>query len=42
MSMKAEENTNDSQQLQATARNTLHNSPVHNESPKKQWQQGQT
>ena len=32
--MKAEENTNDSQELQATARNTLQNSFVHNESQK--------
>ena len=32
--MKAEGNSNDSQQLQATARNTLQNSPIHGESQK--------
>ena len=30
--MKAEDNTNDSQQLEATACNTLQNIPVHSES----------
>ena len=40
MSMKAEENTNDSQQLQATARNTLHNSRVQNESQKDSGNKG--
>ena len=32
--MKAEDNTNDSQQLEATAHNALQNSPVHSESQK--------
>ena len=32
--MKAEDNTNDSQQLEAIACNTLQNSPVHSESQK--------
>ena len=40
MSMKAEENTNDSQELQATARNTLHNSRVQNESQKDSGNKG--
>ena len=38
--MKAKDNTNDSQQLQTTACNTLQNSPVHSESPKDSGSKG--
>ena len=38
--MKAEDNTNDSQQLEATACNTLQNSPVHGESQKDSGSKG--
>ena len=40
--MKAEDNTNDSQQLQAIAHNTLQNSSIHSESQKDSGSKGKT